>query len=305
MYRLYAHVLSTIAATSTGVAGTGWHAQKHKLPLIPPASARDAGRLVVVLDMDETLLTSDVFPFRVGSDQQRVDDDMMDALVQRKWKSKQESSKMKQPEHRFIAGEGTLVQARVRTTLRPGLREFLLAVSAEFEPILFTAGHSGYARPLLDLVEGPAPGDASITVPTDAPVPKELHPIFRHRLYREATIRAPEIDYDYVKDLRLLGRDMRRTILIEDRWEACVYAPDNSILVPEYQGAAEDNALESTLALLREAATYEDVRPFLREKLRFREVLEKEGVKLKGFPKEGQDIVLKEQKNADEVQVLC
>jgi TFIIF-interacting CTD phosphatase-like protein len=216
MQKLYVHMLGTIVATFSGVVPTGRHAQIHpgKLPLIPAPSARDAGRLVVVLDMDETLLHSSLTPLPLGADPCSVDD-QMDALAAQKFK--QGSRKMKEtPDYRFTAGEGEEDQTRVRTTLRPGLREFLLAVSAEFEPILFTASKVEYARPLLDLVEGPGPGRASVTVPGDASVPKELHPLFRHRLYREATVHSPEIDYDRVKDLRLLGRDMRRIILIED-----------------------------------------------------------------------------------------
>jgi CTD small phosphatase-like protein 2 len=242
--------------------------------------------------MDETLLHSSLTPFPLGADPRSVDDHM-DALAERK--SKQESSRMKKPEHCFTIHEDGQQQERIRSVMRPGLREFLLAISAEFEPILFTSAMSIYARPLLDLVEGPAPGEASVTVPGEAPIPAELHPVFRHRLYREATVPAQEIDYGYVKDIRLLGRDMRRTILVDNSWHACVHAPDNCIIVPDYLGSSDDQVFKPLLALLREAATHEDVRPYLRAKLRFREQLEKQGLKFKGMPKEGKDITLEEE----------
>jgi hypothetical protein len=74
--------------------------------------------------------------------------------------------------------------------------------------------------------------------------------------------------------------------------------------VPEYKGAAKDKLFKPLLALLREAATYEDVRPFLREKFHLRELLEKQG-KLKGPPKEGQEITLEAEMKTAEMELLC
>jgi len=276
-----------VASQSFEVAPTGRVAQQRKQPLLPPQSAKDKGRLVVVLDMDETLLHSSLTPFPLGADPRSVDDHL-DAQARRQ-------PNRKKPEHSFTIGTGAKDQERVRSIMRPGLRQFLLAISAEFEPILFTSALSIYAKPLLDLVEGPAPGDASVTVPGEAPIPPELHPVFRHRRYREATVPALELQYDYVKDVRLLGRDMSRVILVDNSAHACLHSPDNCIVVPDFLGDSTDRVFEPLLKLLREADKYEDVRPFLRAKMGFRKQLEKQGFKFPGMEPQGKDITLEEE----------
>lgn len=205
----------------------------------------------------------------------------------------------KSPEYTFLIGSGR-DRERVRSALRPGLRAFLLALSERFEPILFTSALPIYARPLLDMVEGPKPdaqaqgqeepaalaaaaaADPSSTV-TPA-VPADLYPLLRHRLYRPATVPAMELDYDYVKDVRLLGRDMRRVVLIDNAWHACLHAPDNCVVVPDYLGAKEDPLFPALLAILDEARTLDDVRPFLASKFAFRKQLAKHGFKFPGIP---------------------
>ncbi len=198
---------------------------------------------------------------------------------------------LKRAEHVFPIGTSAGDRELVSSSIRPGLRAFLLALSAQFEPVLFTSALPIYASPLLDLVEGKSPNEPS-SVEGDQQIPAELHPIFRHRIYRAATVPAVEMDYGYVKDIRLIGRDMRRTILVDNSVHACMHSPDNCVIVPDYLGAKEDAVLKPLLALLEEAAQYEDVRPFLRAKLRFREQMEKQGFTFPGMPREGEDIAL-------------
>jgi RNA polymerase II subunit A small phosphatase-like protein len=72
---------------------------------------------------------------------------------------------------------------------RPGLREFLLALSGFCELVLFTAGLSGYAQPLAGVLD---PGGA----------------LFSGTLFRDATCSSQS--REHVKDLARLGRDPGR-----------------------------------------------------------------------------------------------
>lgn len=109
-----------------------------------------------------------------------------------------------------ISSDGTPVQSH----LRPGLIDFLQYLSANHEPILFTAGMEEYASPLIDELE------------------REYfngEKIFRHRLYRQSTV-----SYDWrqhTKDVGRLGRDLKRIILVENSWPACLHQPDNCLIV--------------------------------------------------------------------------
>ncbi len=72
------------------------------------------------------------------------------------------------------------------------LVSFLQAVNGLYETMVFTAALPVYAEPTLDKIEQEFGGG----------VP------FQHRLFREHTVSYG--GYPYVKDLRLLGRDMSR-----------------------------------------------------------------------------------------------
>ena len=264
-------------------------------PLLPPQSAQDQGRLTVVLDMDETLLHSELLPLSAKDAAALLAADPRSAHDHHdKEAAALEAAGKKRPEIEFVIGANTASRERVRTSLRPGLREFLQALSERFEPVLFTSAMPIYASPLLDRIEGKTEatlkqfgGDAPIPPAfPEAPFAAENLPVFRHRLYRDSTVPAHEIDYDYVKDISTsrLGRDMRRVVLIDNSWHACIHNPDNSIVVPDYLGAKADPLFAALLAMLDHLRTQEDVRPFLIQKIKLREQLSKQGFKFPGSP---------------------
>lgn len=107
------------------------HAAKHAptaqpapRPLLPPPSPAHAGRATLVLDLDETLVHTEL----ADAGPPRPDSHSLELLV-----------------------DGAL--RRVAVALRPGVPAFLVAVSRLFELVVFTASHQSYAQAVLALLD--------------------------------------------------------------------------------------------------------------------------------------------------------
>jgi RNA polymerase II subunit A small phosphatase-like protein len=109
----------------------------------------------------------------------------------------------------------------VAVRVRPGLTEFLTKLAEHFEVGIFTAAEEVYACPVLDTID-----------PTG---------LISFRLYRDATVEHNGVSF--VKDLSRLGRDMRRTVLIDNNIQATLASPDNSLVCVDYYGDPADNEL--------------------------------------------------------------
>ena len=124
---------------------------------------------------------------------------------------------------------------------RPGLFNFLEAVCSAFEVVIFTASMRAYAEQVL----------------------RALDPQYRlkFKFYRDSCI---EVQGNYVKDLRLLGRDLRHVAIIDNSELAFYCQPENGILIPSWFNDQNDRELDNLLPLLERMKDCDDVREFFR-----------------------------------------
>ncbi|GFR46786.1 hypothetical protein Agub_g8417 [Astrephomene gubernaculifera] len=146
-----------------------------------------------------------------------------------------------------VVGAGSqLNPAGVFVVERPGLREFLEELAGFAEVVVYTAGLEDYAKPIVDALD-----------PSGR--------LFAHRLYRPATLRTAY--YQCVKDMGRLGRDLHRTLLVDDTPLAFLHQPDNGVPVLGFRGDPDDRLLmEAVLPLLQVLSKEVDVRRVLQRR---------------------------------------
>lgn len=80
-------------------------------------------------------------------------------------------------------------------------------------------------------------------------------------MFRESCI---ETDYAYIKDLARLGRDLSKTLIVDDTLHSFGYQLDNGILIKTYEGEANDNALLHLWTILMKIKDEPDLREALK-----------------------------------------
>ena len=112
---------------------------------------------------------------------------------------------------------------------RPGCDIFLEQLGRTYEVVVFTASLAKYADPLLDLLDSAN--------------------VIRARLYREACVFH---EGNFVKDLSLLGRDARTTIIVDNSPASYLFQPENALACDTFIDDAADRELYVLMDVLEQ-----------------------------------------------------
>eukprot|EP00533_Pseudo-nitzschia_delicatissima_P006872 CAMPEP_0116101526 /NCGR_PEP_ID=MMETSP0327-20121206/12860_1 /TAXON_ID=44447 /ORGANISM="Pseudo-nitzschia delicatissima, Strain B596" /LENGTH=390 /DNA_ID=CAMNT_0003593499 /DNA_START=102 /DNA_END=1274 /DNA_ORIENTATION=- len=135
---------------------------------------------------------------------------------------------------------GMTYQVYVR--LRPHLNEFLEAIADKFEVIVFTASQQVYADALLNLID-----------------PENKY--IKHRMFRESCL---SVEGNFLKDLNVLGRDLKKSVLVDNSPHAFGYQVDNGIPIESWFDDRNDTELLKLERFLRTLHGVKDVRTVVR-----------------------------------------
>ncbi|KAJ9473387.1 hypothetical protein DIPPA_28159 [Diplonema papillatum] len=117
----------------------------------------------------------------------------------------------------------TLVYARDGPIqCRPGYKELMRVLASSAETVVWTAGERSYAKEVLRQL--------------DSGVGAIRHCIYRHHLWFDGQV-------GQVKDLRLLGRDPDKVLLVENTPDCLRKNATQAVLVPDFRGSDEQGIL--------------------------------------------------------------
>ena len=139
----------------------------------------------------------------------------------------------------------------VHVRKRPHLKAFIQRVSELYEVVIFTASQKIYAERLLNIID-----------------PKRIY--IKHRIYRDSCVM---FEGNYLKDLSVLGRDLRHTVIIDNSPQAFGFQIDNGIPIESWYDNVKDQELTRLLPFLESLVDVDDVRPHIQRKFRLRELI--------------------------------
>jgi len=130
--------------------------------------------------------------------------------------------------------------------VRPGAIEFLEKMQEHFEVVIFTASQKMYAEKLLNILD-----------------PKRRY--IRHRLFRDSCVL---VEGNYLKDLSVIGRDLKDTIIVDNSPQAFAFQLSNGVPIESWFDDQEDRELLKLIPFLKKLTKVDDVRPSIEKKFK-------------------------------------
>ena len=125
---------------------------------------------------------------------------------------------------------------------RPGLDIFLKDMSQSYEIIIFSTGSREFVEKTLEVIDSGK--------------------IINYHLHKDYLIKSNNV---FVKDLSLLGRDLRRVISVDCCVESFQLQQENGIFIKKWDGDLNDESLKNLGSLLKHfaAQNFKDLRKVL------------------------------------------
>jgi Dullard-like phosphatase family protein len=111
--------------------------------------------------------------------------------------------------------------------LRPYAQQFIIDLKPFYEIVIFTAAMKNYADWIIDRLD--------------------THKMISHRLYRCSTKNHNGV---FIKDLSKIGRELSKTIIVDNNAENFQYQPENGIFIKSWYDDPSDTALRELSQVL-------------------------------------------------------
>lgn len=135
-------------------------------------------------------------------------------------------------------------QYKVYMILRPHVKEFLQSMAKIYELFVYTCAKKEYAEKILNILD-------------------PQRKLFRHRLYQDDC--ACVLGH-YIKDLNILGRDLTKTVVLDNAPHTYPYHLMNTIPIKSWSGESEDRELQKLIPSMEKLSTAEDFREVLKKR---------------------------------------
>lgn len=135
-------------------------------------------------------------------------------------------------------------QYKVYMVLRPFVKEFLQSVAKNYELFVYTCAKRDYAEKILDILD-------------------PQRKLFRQRLYQDD---CSCVLGHYIKDLSVLGRDLAKTVVLDNAPHTYPHHLMNTIPIRSWSGEQEDRELQRLIPYMDKLCTAEDFREVLKKR---------------------------------------
>ncbi|KAG7386445.1 CTD small phosphatase-like protein 2 [Phytophthora pseudosyringae] len=218
-----------------------------KRPVSLPARSRNAPKICLVLDLDETLVHCSVDQVKDPHMQFPVRPSLRVFIVRMDPRLTAISSPLFAEQVTFNGVDYT-----VNVKKRPHMEYFLKRVSKLFEIVVFTASHKVYAEKLMNMLD-------------------PHRNLIKYRLFRDDCL---DVFGNYLKDLNVLGRDLSKVVLVDNSPHAFGYQVNNGIPIETWYDDEADAELLNLLPFLESLVDVDDVRPIVARQFQIQELID-------------------------------